>query len=133
MVLQVSTRFPLRLLAVVALGGIIGALGRVAIAEFFGTGSTRQLAATLCVNILGAVAIGAIFPWLRARTGTPLLQPFLITGVLGGFTTFSTFAADVVLTTASISVTITYVAVTLVAGILAVPVGTWLFRSVRSI
>lgn len=131
MVLQVSTRFPLRLLSVIALGGIVGALGRVAIAEFFGSGSTQQLAATLCVNILGALAIGAALPWLRERTGTPLLQPFLITGVLGGFTTFSTFAADVVLTAESMSVTVLYIAVTLVVGLLAVPIGTWAYRSVR--
>lgn len=132
MVLQVSTRFPPRVLAVIALGGILGALGRVAIADVLGTGSRQQLIATLSVNIVGALLIGITFPWIRERTGSPLLQPFLITGVLGGFTTFSTFAADVVLTDESTSVTLVYMSVTLVAGLLAVPAGAWFYRKARA-
>lgn len=124
--------FSPRVLAVIAIGGIFGALARVAIAEAFGSGSSEQLFATLAVNISGAFAIGVIFPWLNSRKANPLLQPFLITGVLGGFTTFSTFAADVVLTESTIAVTLLYIGVTLVAGLLAVPLGTALFRAVNS-
>lgn len=128
-----TSRFPLRVLAVIAAGAIVGALARVAIAEFLGDGSISQLAATLSVNVVGALAIGFTFPWVRERSGSPLLQPFLITGVLGGFTTVSTFAADVVLTEASLAVTLLYIAVTLFAGLLAVPAGTWLYRTVRPV
>jgi CrcB protein len=127
----VTSRFPLRVLAVIAAGGIVGAMARVAVAEVLGAGSIEQLTATLTVNVLGALLIGFAFPWVRGRVGSPLLQPFLITGVLGGFTTFSTFAADVVLTEASLAVTLLYIAVTLLAGLLAVPGGTWLYRTVR--
>lgn len=127
-----TSRFPLRVLAVIAAGGIVGALARVAIAEFLGDGSLQQLTATLGVNVTGALAIGFAFPWVRERYGSPLLQPLLITGFLGGFTTFSTFAADVVLTEASLAVTLMYIAVTLLAGLLAVPAGEWLYRSVRT-
>jgi len=126
------SRFPLRVLSVIAVGGIAGALARVAIAELLGTGSFKQLTATLTVNVVGALAIGFVFPWVRHRSDHPLLHPFLITGVLGGFTTFSTFAADVVLTEVSMGATVIYVAVTLFAGLLAVPVGAWLYRSVRT-
>lgn len=127
-----TSRFPLRVLAVIAAGGIVGALARVAIAEFLGDGSLQQLIATLGVNVTGALAIGFVFPWVRERNRSPLFQPFLITGLLGGFTTFSTFAADVVLTQASLAVTLMYIVVTLFAGLLAVPAGEWLYRSVRT-
>ena len=127
-----TSRFPLRVLTVIAAGGIVGALARVALAEVLGTGSYQQLTATLTVNVVGALAIGLAFPWVRERTSYPLLQPFLITGVLGGFTTFSTFAADVVLTEVSMGATLIYIAATLFAGLVAVPVGAWLYRSVRT-
>ncbi|MSY38987.1 MAG: fluoride efflux transporter CrcB [Actinobacteria bacterium] len=127
-----TSRFPLRVLTVIAVGGIVGALARVALAEVLGTGSYQQLTATLTVNVVGALAIGSAFPWVRERTSNPLLQPFLITGVLGGFTTFSTFAADVVLTEVSMGATLIYIAATLFAGLVAVPVGAWLYRSVRT-
>jgi CrcB protein len=113
-------------------GGIAGALARVAIAQLLGSGFYQQLTATLMVNVMGALAIGFAFPWVRERTGSPLLQPLLITGVLGGFTTFSTFAADVVLAKVSMGTTLVYIAVTLFAGLLAVPVGAWLYRCVRT-
>ena len=46
---------------------------------------------TLAVNVLGSFAIGVLFVWLGAREGWQL---FLMTGVLGGFTTFSAFSLD---------------------------------------
>ncbi|NJS39136.1 MAG: CrcB family protein [Rhodobacteraceae bacterium] len=45
----------------------------------------------LVVNILGSFAIGVLFATLGARDGWQL---FLMTGVLGGFTTFSAFSLD---------------------------------------
>lgn len=77
-----------------ALGGAIGATARALMA----TGVVRLTGlgtpiGTLTVNLLGSFAMGALVAWLGAR---PHLQvsPFLITGVLGGFTTFSAFAND---------------------------------------
>ena len=54
---------------------------------------------TLCVNILGSFAMGLIAGWfaLRSAGGGRLLRLFLTTGVLGGFTTFSTFSLDAAL------------------------------------
>jgi fluoride exporter len=48
---------------------------------------------TLLVNALGGLAAGAAAAWLVGRTGPAGL--FLITGLLGGFTTFSAFSLDV--------------------------------------
>ncbi len=73
-------------LPVVALGGAVGALGRYGLAEL--AGST---VGTLVVNLLGCLLLGAL---VGARPGDPLLRLGLGTGVLGGFTTMSTFSVD---------------------------------------
>lgn len=50
---------------------------------------------TLLVNILGSLAIGLLaVPLLMAERGPHPVAPFLIAGVLGGFTTFSAFSLD---------------------------------------
>ena len=47
---------------------------------------------TLCVNVLGSFAMGVLAVLLLDRASP--LAPFLLTGVLGGFTTFSAFSLD---------------------------------------
>ena len=105
----------------IASGGVVGALLRLGIDSAF---SFSPLA-TLLVNLLGSFAIGALLPWLLKDTRRTLLMPFLITGVLGGFTTFSAFAADTVFLIEDGMVVAAggYVAVTLAGGILAARLG----------
>jgi CrcB protein len=54
---------------------------------------------TLAVNALGGVAAGAVAGWILARSvgGSDPTSLFLMTGLLGGFTTFSAFSLDAVL------------------------------------
>lgn len=53
---------------------------------------------TLVVNILGSFLIGLLAGYFAFRTGVPQhLRLFLTTGILGGFTTFSTFSLDTAL------------------------------------
>jgi CrcB protein len=54
---------------------------------------------TLAVNVLGGVAAGAVAGWFLSRSlgGADSLSLFLMTGMLGGFTTFSAFSLDAVL------------------------------------
>ena len=125
----VTSRFPPRILAVIALGGVLGSLARFAIVQAFGADRLPILAATLMVNVVGAFAIGFAFPYLQSRIASALLQPFLITGVLGGFTTFSAFAAEVVVTSDGPIMILGYVAVTLIAGLVAVPIGTRAYQA----
>ncbi len=80
----------------VALGGAIGAVGRyltgVAGVRMFGAGFP---VGTLTVNVVGSFLMGLAFVLLMTRGGdAPRLSPFLMTGVLGGFTTFSAFSLD---------------------------------------
>ncbi|WP_316015397.1 fluoride efflux transporter CrcB [Roseobacter sp. HKCCA0434] len=80
----------------VPLGGAIGAslrylAGRAAIRA----GVSDFASATLAVNVAGSLLIGLVAVWLvRRGAGDARLSLFLTTGVLGGFTTFSTFSLD---------------------------------------
>ena len=78
----------------VFLGGGAGALSRWFLAAgISGLISTRFPVGILCCNILGSLLIGFMSGHLLTRD-TPFLSPLLITGFLGAFTTFSTFALD---------------------------------------
>ena len=80
-----------------ALGGALGALARWAQSEALPHSPGAWPWATLLVNLLGCLLIGILLAVLLARfPDSPWLRPFLAVGVLGGFTTYSTFAVDVV-------------------------------------
>lgn len=53
---------------------------------------------TMAVNVVGSLAMGVLAGWFAARTGawTGHMKLLLLTGVLGGFTTFSAFSLDAV-------------------------------------
>ena len=68
----------------VAIGGAIGSALRFVVVAFFGAPL-----AVLAVNVVGSLVMGIAFVMLSAR-----LSPLLMTGVLGGFTTFSAFSLE---------------------------------------
>lgn len=77
-----------------ALGGAIGAASRyLMVTTVVRLTGFSALIGTLAVNILGSFVMGVLVTWLATRPQLSL-SPFLITGVLGGFTTFSAFAND---------------------------------------
>jgi CrcB protein len=82
---------------VAALGGALGALARWGVSLAL-PGTPGGLPwGTLAVNLAGCLLIGVLLAVLPARfSPSTWLRPFLAVGVLGGFTTFSTFAVDVV-------------------------------------
>ena len=79
----------------VALGGAIGSAARFAtgVAVTRGLGAGGFPLGVLTVNILGSFLMGALVVYLGQR-GSAALNPFLVTGVLGGFTTFSAFSLE---------------------------------------
>ncbi|MEZ5912539.1 MAG: fluoride efflux transporter CrcB [Paracoccaceae bacterium] len=80
----------------VALGGALGAMARyltnVGAMRLFGPGFP---VGTLAVNIVGSFLMGVLVVVLALKGGTRL-APLLMTGFLGGFTTFSAFSLDAV-------------------------------------
>ncbi|MFD1882139.1 fluoride efflux transporter CrcB [Paracoccus pacificus] len=78
----------------VALGGGLGAMARYGVnimaMRAIGPGFPW---ATLTVNVAGSLLMGLLVVTLAERGGNHL-APFLLTGVLGGFTTFSAFSLD---------------------------------------
>ena len=77
----------------VALGGAIGASARYGVNILAGRIVHGFPLGTLTVNILGCLGMGLLAS-LIAHRGGQHLAPLLLTGVLGGFTTFSAFALD---------------------------------------
>ena len=80
----------------VAAGGVVGAVSRylvyVAVGHLLGTGFPY---ATLIVNIAGSFAMGALIETMALVWSTSMaMRLFLTTGILGAFTTFSTFSLD---------------------------------------
>jgi CrcB protein len=86
------------LLAAVCLGGAVGGGARYGLGAWAGSGGRDlELVAILVVNTVGCGLIGVLTVLAaEAFADVRLLRPALGTGVLGGFTTFSTYAVDVV-------------------------------------
>ncbi|NGO69663.1 fluoride efflux transporter CrcB [Streptomyces boncukensis] len=110
-------------LGMVALGGGVGAAARYAAAELWPSAADGFPVATLVVNVVGCALIGVFMVvisevWAAHR----LVRPFVGTGVLGGFTTFSTYAADIrhLVQDGRPALGLAYLGLTLVAALAAV-------------
>lgn len=113
-------------LLAIALGGALGSLGRWTLEELMGTSTASGWPwGTLTANVVGALLIGIIATSGLIEGRPAWVRPFLITGILGGFTTFSALALEtsVMLETGRQLAALAYVGVTLAAGLLAVQVG----------
>lgn len=77
----------------VAAGGALGSVTRWLIGLWLNTLALPFAAGTLVVNCVGGFLIGASLIWF-ARCPNDLLRLLLVTGCLGGLTTFSAFSAE---------------------------------------
>ena len=78
----------------VAIGAMVGGLGRYALSLTFADGG--WLTSTLLVNTIGSGLIGAALVLLEAQSLPEQYRLLLVVGVLGSFTTFSTFSMEVI-------------------------------------
>ena len=113
----------------VALGGAIGAAARFGV----GVALFRPVAgfpiAVLTVNVVGAFLMGLMVVYLGQKMLTHL-NPFLITGVLGGFTTFSAFSLEAytLFERGAVGQAAAYVVLSVVLSIAALVAGIFLMR-----
>ncbi|MEV8631838.1 CrcB family protein [Streptosporangium sp. NPDC051023] len=115
-----------RVVAAVAAGGAIGAGARYGAALLWPTEPTSFPWTTLCVNVSGCLVIGIFLVTLtEAWTAPSWVRPFFATGVLGGFTTFSTYCVDIerLVSGGRPGVALGYLAVTALAALVAVTAG----------
>lgn len=82
-------------LPTIAVGGIVGALARHGLEVAWPASPGHLPLATLITNATGSLLLGLLMVHVvENEAGHPLLRPFVGVGVLGGFTTFSTYAAQ---------------------------------------
>ena len=116
----------------VALGGAIGASARyltnVAVMRGIGPGFPYG---TLIVNIAGSFLMGLLVVFLAHKGGTRF-APFLMTGILGGFTTFSAFSLDAftIWERGQVALAGAYVAGSVVLSIIALILGVLSMRGI---
>jgi CrcB protein len=119
-------RIHTRVVGAVAAGGALGGLARWAVAEALPHDPGRFPWDTLLVNVVGCFLIGVLMVLVVEQWPERLLvRPFFGTGVLGGFTTFSTYVVDTrgLLAADRPALATAYVAGTLIVGLLAVVTG----------
>ncbi|QBY02378.1 fluoride efflux transporter CrcB [Rhodophyticola sp. CCM32] len=117
----------------VALGGAAGAVLRY----LTGLGMVRMLGHTgfpygvITVNIIGSFLIGA-FVGVAAQRGLTHLSPLVMTGFLGGFTTFSAFSLEAVTLyeRGEVMSAAIYVLASVILSVGALFLGLWLARGV---
>ncbi|MEE1748410.1 fluoride efflux transporter CrcB [Streptomyces sp. JV184] len=117
----------------VALGGAAGAAARYGASLLWPTAAHAFPWTTLAVNAVGCAVIGVFMVvitdvWAAHR----LVRPFFGTGVLGGFTTFSTYATDIqrLVEDDEARTGLAYLALTLLAALASVRIAVTVTRRV---
>ncbi|MBM1690365.1 fluoride efflux transporter CrcB [Sulfitobacter geojensis] len=117
----------------VAFGGALGAalrfLSGVAVLRL--SGPAEFPVAIITVNVIGSFLMG-VFVVVAAHRGLTHLSPFVMTGILGGFTTFSAFSLETVtlMERGAFGAAAIYVALSVGLSIAALMAGLWLARGV---
>jgi len=123
-------------LLAVALGGAIGAMGRYGVGIALVRSPSFALwlpLGTLSVNVVGSMLIGLVWAYLQQRNESEFIRLFVAVGLLGGFTTFSTFSLETVFMIAEgewwravINISLNIFSCVAAAGI-GMGLGRWLF------
>ncbi len=122
-------------LAVVAVGGMLGSAGRYGVAVWLPSPAGTFPWSTFMVNVSGCLLIGVLMVLVgEVWSAHRLLRPFLGTGVLGGYTTFSAYTVDAhaLLGAGHVRLGFIYLGATLVGALAAVCVGVFFTRWVTT-
>ena len=119
--------------SLVALGGAIGAACRylMGVGVMRLTGPADFPIAVLSVNVIGSFLMG-VFVVAAAQKGLTHLSPLVMTGILGGFTTFSAFSLEAVtlMERGQIVAAGAYVGLSVALSIGGLMLGLWITRGV---
>lgn len=124
---------PATALTAVAIGGALGALARYGLTVAFPTEPGTFDFATFLANTVGGLLIGALMIIVtEVAPGLRLVRPFLGVGVLGGFTTFSTYIIDIgrAASAGAALLAVTYAFTTIAAALLAAATGMYATRRI---
>ncbi|HEY6427324.1 MAG TPA: CrcB family protein [Acidimicrobiales bacterium] len=113
-------------LAAIFVGGALGTLARYLLTAYHAGGAGTFPWATLLVNFSGSLAIGVLVPVTEhVSHRAPTVRPFLMIGVLGGWTTYSTLAVDatLLLQHGDVASCLAYLAATVAGGLALVVAG----------
>lgn len=118
-------------LAAISAGGVVGAIARYGLDAAFPPRPGGFAWATFGINVSGCLLIGVLMVLITDRwPNRRLLRPFLGTGLLGGYTTFSTYIVDIqhLLAAGVPRTALAYLAGTLLAALAAVYAGITIAR-----
>jgi CrcB protein len=123
-------------LAVIAVGGALGSLARWALSQALETQPGRVPWATLLENASGSALLGLLMVFVvSVWRPNRYVRPFLGVGVLGGYTTFSTYALETrdLLASGDVPLAFGYLLGSVVVGLVCVALGVLLGRSLARV
>ena len=103
-------------------GGGLGAVARLAVARLFTAPPGEPLGfpwGTFCANLAACIVLGAALSLVARQQLSPAHQLLIVTGFCGGFSTFSTFAADLLflLQDGQVATALIYLTASIVLGV----------------
>ena len=123
-------------LVLIALGGALGSVARYLSVSWVGRAMGLSFPyGTMFVNVLGSFLMGVAAALLIERLGAPSrFAPFVMTGFLGGFTTFSAFSLDsyALIENGRMAAMIAYAVLSVLLSLIALIAGMTLARMVTS-
>lgn len=121
----------MRLALLVGAGSFIGGICRYLLSTFIQTKSEETFPyGTLAVNLTGCLLIGCLYGISERWFVSTDAKLLLITGVLGGFTTFSAFSVEtfLLMKEGRFIASIIYILISVLAGVALTAVGAWIFK-----
>jgi len=119
-------------IAAVAVGGGLGSVARYFVAQVQNPAWTGFPYGIFLVNVSGGFLMGVIAELLALRFNvSPEMRAFLTTGIMGGYTTFSTFSLEsaLLIQRGAIGTAMSYVAASAILSIAALFAGLWVVRA----
>lgn len=121
----------MRLILLVGAGSFAGGICRYLLSTFIQSKAHESFPyGTLIVNLIGCLVIGSLLGFSERWPLSTEARLLLITGILGGFTTFSAFSGETYMLFRSGQITsaVLYVLISVIGGLALTAIGAWIFK-----